>query len=327
MTDIPAEAIETKAEESTTSLARYNEKDGSEDVHSQKDVNETGEAQELHRALTPAQVSMIAIGGSIGTGLIIGSGTALGQGGPASLLIGYIVMGWCCWVVLTALGEMSAFMPSKNGFAGHATRFVDPAFGFCTGWTYLFKYLIITPNQLNASALLIQYWRADLSPAIFVTIFFIFILLSNLCGVRFFGQFEYGLSAAKIVILSAIILGGFIISLGANPRHDRIGFRYWKNGGAFKEYKEDGALGRFLGSWSVMTLALFAYLGSELVGVCVGEAKNPRKSVPSAIRKGELHEFSRTMHTAYQASMCSPLPDLVVLHLWSHCDWHARQSE
>lgn len=61
--------------------------------------------------------------------------------------------------------------------------------------------------------------------------------------------------------------------------------RYWKDGGAFKEYKKTGDLGRFLGTWSVLTLALFAYLGSELVGVCVGETKNPRKSIPSAISK------------------------------------------
>lgn len=237
----------------------------------EKDVNETGEGQETRRALSPAQISMIAIGGSIGTGLIIGSGSALAQGGPASLLIGYLAMGFCCWVTMTALGEMSAYIPSKNGFAGHASRFVDPAYGFTTGWTYLFKYLITTPNQINASALLISYWRNDLSPAIFVSIFIVFIVLSNFCGVRFFGIFEYGLSFSKIVVLTAILLGGFIVSLGGNPDNDRIGFRYWKNGGAFKEYKEEGALGRFLGFWSVLTLALFAYLGSELVGVCVGE--------------------------------------------------------
>lgn len=116
--------------------------------------------------------------GSIGTGLIIGSGAALSQGGPGGLLIGYIIMGWVCWVVLTALGEMSAYIPSKNGFAGHATRFIDPAAGVATGYAYLFKYYIVTPNQLNASALLISYWRPDLSGGIFVSVFFVFILLS-----------------------------------------------------------------------------------------------------------------------------------------------------
>lgn len=156
--------------------------------------------------------------------MIIGSGSALAQGGPASLLIGYLAMGACCWVTLTALGEMSAFIPSKNGFAGHASRFVDPAYGFTTGWTYLFKYLVTTPNQINASVLLISYWRTDLSPAIFVTIFIVFIVLSNFCGIRFFGVFEYGLSFSKILILTAIIIAGFTISLGANPANDRIGF-------------------------------------------------------------------------------------------------------
>ncbi|UZJ57615.1 hypothetical protein CBS101457_006935 [Exobasidium rhododendri] len=271
--------------DSHSDLSPVNEKGEGEYVRSEVDVAETGEKQELRRALTPAQISMIAIGGSIGTGLILGTGTALFQGGPAGLLIGYIVMGWVCFQVLSGMGEMSSYIPSKEGFAGYATRFVDPAAGMATGYTYLFKYLIVTPNQLNASALLISYWRPDLSGAIFVSVFFVFILLSNLCGVRWFGLFEYGMSAAKILILTAIILGGFIISMGGSPSGDRIGFRYWKDGHAFKEYKEGGALGRFLGTWSVLTLALFAYMGSELVGVCAGEASNPRKSIPSAIKK------------------------------------------
>lgn len=246
-------------------------------------IDDTGKQENLHRALTDKQISMIAIGGSIGTGLIIASGTALAQGGPAGLLIGYLAMGAVCWIVITALGEVISFLPLA-GFTGTSGRYVDPAAAVALGWAYLFKYLCITPNQINASALLISYWRPDLPGSIFIAVFTVFIVVSNFCGVRFFGHFEYWMSFAKIVILTAIILGGFIISLGANPANDRIGFRYWTGGRAFVEYKEQGALGRFLGVWSTLTSAMFAYLGSELVGVTAGETANPRKALPRAIK-------------------------------------------
>lgn len=254
------------------------------DPHGRKRiVDDSGREENLHRSLTSSQIGMIAIGGSIGTGLIISSGTALAQGGPGGLLIGYAIMGAVCWIVLTALGEISSFMPLA-GFTGLAGRFVDPAAGVALGWAYLFKYLVITPNQINACALLISFWRPDLPGSIFISVFIVVIVASNFCGVKFFGIVEYWLSFSKIVVLTAIILGGFIISLGGNPQNDRIGFRYWRDDGAFKEYKEDGALGRFLGTWSTLTAALFAYLGSELVGVCAGETGNPRKAMPRAIR-------------------------------------------
>lgn len=104
------------------------------DVSVRESVSGDGEQDDgdghLHRKLKPRQVSMIAIGGAIGTGLIIGTGSALGQGGPAGVLIGYVVMGLCCFATLCALAEMSAYIPHKRGFPGHATRFVSPEFGF-----------------------------------------------------------------------------------------------------------------------------------------------------------------------------------------------------
>jgi amino acid transporter len=100
------------------------------------------------------------------------------------------------------------------------------------------------------------------------------------------GEIEFWLSFSKIIVLTGLIILGIILDLGGGPTGDRIGFRYW-NGldRAFNQYKVPGALGRFLGVWSVMTLSLFAYMGSELVGVCVGETANPRKAIPSAIKK------------------------------------------
>lgn len=123
------------------------------------------------------------------------------------------------------------------------------------------------------------------------------------------------------MILTAIILGGFIISLGGNPQHDRIGFRYWTNGRAFVEYKEEGSLGRFLGVWSTLTTALFAYLGSELVGVCAGETSNPRRAIPRAIRMVIFRYVQRRLVCCVGSYIF--LQHSLLLHLRCHCDWYA----
>lgn len=109
---------------------------------------------------------MIAIGGALGTGLIIGTGGGLANGGPASILIAYTLMGFCCASVMSALGEMSTYMPHPRGFAGHASRFVGDEFGLATGYNYLFKYGVVVANNTNAAALVIAYWNSTLSGGI-----------------------------------------------------------------------------------------------------------------------------------------------------------------
>lgn len=151
---------------------------------------------------------------------------------------------------------------------------------------YWFKYIIVTPNQLTAGALVIQYWLdADrVNPGVWITVFLVLIVSINYLGVKFFGEFEFWLSSFKVVVIVGLILLSFILMLGGGPDHDRKGFRYWKNPGAFNTYIDDGAAGRFYAFWATMVSATFAYLGTELVGVTVGEAQNPRKTIPRAIK-------------------------------------------
>ncbi|KAF4312371.1 Amino acid/polyamine transporter I [Botryosphaeria dothidea] len=250
------------------------------------EVHQTGEKQNLHRGLQARHITMIAIGGAIGTGLIIGTGKALSQAGPASILISYTFVGLLVFAVMAGLGEMAAWLPLGSGFSGYANRFVDPALGFALGYTYWFKYIIVTPNQLTAAALVIQYWVSpdDINPGVFITIFFVVIVCINYFGVKFFGEFEFWLSSLKVVVIVALILLSLILALGGGPTHDRTGFRYWKDPGAFKPYIADGSAGKFLGFWNSMINAVFAYLGTELVGVTVGEAQNPRRTIPKAIK-------------------------------------------
>lgn len=151
---------------------------------------------------------------------------------------------------------------------------------------YWFKYIILSPNQLTAGALVISYWipAEKVNPGVWITIFLIAIICINYFGVRFFGEFEFWLSSFKVIVILGIILLSFILMLGGGPDHDRKGFRYWKSPGAFNTYIETGDAGRFLAFWSSMVSATFAYLGTELVGVTVGEAQNPRRTIPRAIK-------------------------------------------
>ncbi|KAL5507401.1 DIP5 [Sanghuangporus vaninii] len=240
----------------------------------------------LHRGLKSRHITMIAIGGAVGTGLIIGTGSALAKAGPGSVLISYAFIGLLVYIVMCALGEMAAWLPLPSGFTGYATRFCDPALGFALGYTYWFKYIIVTPNQLTAVSLVIQYWvdRDKVNPGVFIAIFLVVICCINYFGIKFFGEFEFWLSSFKVVVIIGLILLSAILALGGGPDGDRKGFRYWKDPGAFNTYIEDGAAGRFLAFWSVLTVATFAYLGTELVGVTVGEAQNPRRTIPRAIR-------------------------------------------
>lgn len=214
----------------------------------------------LHRGLSARQVSMVAIGGALGTGPIINTGSALQRAGPASILIAYTIIGLLVYVVITALGEMATWLPAAGGFAPYAIRFVDPALGFALGYTYYFKYVVTTPNQLTAAALVIQYWCPPerVNPGIFIAVFLVVIIAINYLGVRFFGEFEFWLSSVKVLVIVGLMVLCLVLALGGGPNRDRTGFRYWSDPGALNEYIATEATGRFLAVWSSMVTAVFA---------------------------------------------------------------------
>ncbi|KAB2571291.1 Dicarboxylic amino acid permease [Lasiodiplodia theobromae] len=245
----------------------------------------TGSNHELQRRLKSRHVTMIALGGSLGTGLLVGTGAGLVKAGPGGLFIDYTVIGCVVFLVMSALGEMASFVALPHGFGGYASRFTDPALGFATGYVYLFKYLLATPNQLAAASLIMKYWTGDrVNPAVYITVILVVIALINYGSVAKFGEFEFWLSSVKVVVICGVILLLLIIALGGGPTHDRTGFRYWNDPGAFVEYKTSGDLGKFVGVWSGMVSALYAFSGTELVGITVGEAQNPRVVMPKAIK-------------------------------------------
>lgn len=126
----------------------------------------------------------------------------------------------------------------SSGFTGYATRFCDPALGFALGWNYWFKYIIVTPNNLTAASLVIQYWvpRDKVNPGAFIAVFLVVVVLINYFGVKFFGEFEFYLSSIKVLVILGLILLSLILACGGGPTHHATGFEYWKSPGAFKPY-------------------------------------------------------------------------------------------
>ncbi|RQM07515.1 hypothetical protein DH86_00002824 [Scytalidium sp. 3C] len=256
---------------------------------SQSDVEKHAAAEgapALKRKLKARHLQMIAIGGTIGTGLFIGSGGAISKSGPAGALIAYIFVGSIVYSVMTSLGEMATYIPVSGAFTAYATRFIDPSLGFAMGWIYFFSWAITYPLELTASGLIIQYWDPTLSIGIFIAVFWVVITCINFLPVSFYGETEFVLSSIKVITVVGWLIFAICIDAGAG-QHGYLGFHTWGNPGAFAPYllNSDGALAKFVGFWSVLIQAGFSYQGTELVGIAAGETENPRKTVPSAIRK------------------------------------------
>jgi amino acid transporter len=240
----------------------------------------------LQRKLKNRHIAMISIGGVIGTGLFVGTANSLRFGGPIGLLLGYSVMGSIVYCVMVTLGEMVAFLPIPGGHIKLAERFVDPAFSFAMGWNYWYNWTIVSPAEISAAALLINYWNQSVNDSVWVVMCLAVVLTINMLGAGAYGEAEFVFASIKVITITGLIILGIVIDLGGGPNHDRIGFRYWKDPGPFVQYNGiAGAKGRFLGWWAVLSQAAFSFIGTEIVAIAAGEAKNPRRTLPKAIRR------------------------------------------
>ncbi|GAO19156.1 hypothetical protein UVI_02061390 [Ustilaginoidea virens] len=246
------------------------------------DVEEAGQ-NGLARALQGRHLQFIAIGATFGTGLFLGTGGALSNAGPASLLLGFVFMGLVVYTVMVALGEMAAYMPVAGAFTVYASRFVDPTLGFAMGWIYWFSWSITFGLELTAAGLIIELWTESVSIGVWVAVFWVVFTAVNFFPVRYFGELEMWFSSIKVVTVVGFVVFAACVNAGAGDQ-GYLGFRYWTYPGAFRAYLVEGGVGRFVGLWSVMVTAGFSYQGSELVGIGAGETRNPRKAIPQAIR-------------------------------------------
>lgn len=257
-------------------------------VYIDQDGNRSTCDQLLKRDLKKRHVSMMAIASALGTGLLIGAGTALQRGGPGSLLLGYLFSGSLLLTVLFSLGEMAAFSPMDKAFSGYCTRYCDKALGFAAGWNYWFYYGITLPSELSAVGIVIQYWRPDLNTGIFVTVFLVVVVFVNWFDVRVYGEIEFWVSIVKLLTLAICFVTAIVVSAGGAPNNQSIGFQYWSHGTAFLPYIFPGSKGKFLGWWACVIQSIYAYSGCECIGIVFGEAPDPKKSIPLATKQAFL---------------------------------------
>ncbi|EEP75474.1 conserved hypothetical protein [Uncinocarpus reesii 1704] len=234
-------------------------------------------ADKLARKLSARQVQMIAIGGTIGTGLFLGTGKSLATGGPASMLISYSIVGAIVFTTMLALGEMASFMPIAGSFCTYAGRFVDDSVGFALTWIYWFNDAIATAADLVALQILLAYWDENFPAWAFSLIFLVILIALNIITVRAYGEVEYWLCILKVASVIIFIIVGIAVNCGANPEKEYIGSRNWRIGDA----PFVGGIGGFA---SVFVTASFAYGGTESIAITAGETRNPTRNLPRVIR-------------------------------------------
>jgi amino acid transporter len=235
----------------------------------------------LQQKMKPRHLTMIAVGGSIGTGLFVGSGAALSRGGPAGVLIAWLLIGVMLINVTQALGEMSILYPVSGGFYTLAVRFLDPSFAFAMGWNYVFQWAIVLPLEIVVAGQTIEYWGTDLMPlAGWITIFWIVIVIASVFGTLGFAEEEFWSSCLKLFVVVMFIFIGIVCICGGGPSNglysEYVGGARWQDPGAFAH--------GFKGVCAVFVTAAFAFAGTELVGLAASETPNPRATMPAAVK-------------------------------------------
>jgi len=229
----------------------------------------------LHRSLTSGQLSMIAIGGAIGTGLFLGSGFAIGIAGP-SVLLSYAIGGVIALLLMGALAEMTVAQPTAGSFGVYAEEYLGPLAGFLVRYAYWSCVVLAVGTEVTAVALYMKFWLPDAPGWWWVVGFSGGLVAINALSVRVFGTLEYAFSLIKVVAIVAFVVLGAVVVFGATPGSGVGVSNYVAHGGFFP----NGAWGM----WVAVILAIFSYLSIEVIAVAAGEAREPRRAVVRAFR-------------------------------------------
>jgi lysine-specific permease len=239
--------------------------------------NLNDERKHIKRNLKARHMTMIAIGGSIGTGLFLATGASIQTAGPGGAIIAYGAIGIMVYFLMTSLGEMATFMPVSGSFSTYASRFVDPAFGFALGWNYWFNWAITLAVEIVASAIIMKFWFPSVPSIVWSGLFLGLIFLLNALSVKSYGESEYWFSLIKVATIIVFIGVGLLTIFGILGGQF-IGFKNFTIGDA-------PIHGGLLSILSIFLIAGFSFQGTELVGIAAGESEEPEKNVPKAIRQ------------------------------------------
>ncbi|MFP1739824.1 amino acid permease [Lonsdalea quercina] len=232
----------------------------------------------LRRELKARHLTMIAIGGSIGTGLFVASGATVAQAGPGGALLSYVLIGLMVYFLMTSLGELAAFMPVSGSFSTYGSRYVEEGFGFALGWNYWYNWAVTIAVDLVAAQLVMGYWYPDVPGWIWSALFLTVIFLLNYISVKGFGEAEYWFSLIKVVTVLVFIGVGVLMIVGILRGGEHAGLHNWEIGDA-------PFAGGFSAMIGVAMIVGFSFQGTELIGIAAGESKDPQKNIPRAIRQ------------------------------------------
>jgi amino acid transporter, AAT family len=232
--------------------------------------------EELNRGLSSRHIQMIALGGTIGVGLFMGSASTIKWTGP-SVMLAYGVAGIFIFLIMRAMGEMLYVEPSTGSFATFGYKYIHPLAGYLTAWSNWFQWVTVGMAEIIAVGAYMNYWFPDLPGWIPGLIAMIMLTAANLVSVKSFGEFEFWFALIKIVTIVLMIIAGFgLIFFGLGNGGNAIGLsNLWSHGGFFA--------GGFKGFFFALALVIGAYQGVELVGITAGEAKDPQTTLTRAI--------------------------------------------
>jgi lysine-specific permease len=228
----------------------------------------------LSKKLETRHINMIALGGSIGTGIFLASGIAIATGGPGGALLSYFLISIMVFFLMTSLGELATFKPTTGSFNEYSERYVDKSFGYAMGLNYWFNWSLTIASEISAAVILIKFWFPHASDIMLSGGLLFLIVIFNIFSVRIYGEVEYFMSFIKVAAIIVFIILGILIISGT-PGH---GIQNFHIGDAPFHKGWEGFLGVFLATG-------FAFQGCEIVGITAGEARDPQTSIPKAIKK------------------------------------------
>ncbi len=232
-------------------------------------------SEHLARNLKSRHIQLIALGGTIGVGLFLGSAGAIHKAGPG-LLLSYAIGGVAIFFIMRALGELLTYRPVAGSFASYAEEFVGPFAGFVTGWSYWFMWVVTAMAELTAIGIYVHFWLPDVPQWLPGLIALAILYGTNTLAVRVYGELEFWFALLKIITIVGLIVSGLVViffrvgSLGPTASFSNL----WAHQG----FMPFGLLGVLL----TLQIVMFAYQGVELIGVTAGEAENPSVVLPRA---------------------------------------------
>lgn len=230
----------------------------------------------LQRRLTPRQLAMIAIGSAIGVGLFLGSTVTINLAGPA-VIVAYLVGAVIALIMAYALAEMAVVHPLAGSFGVYAERYLSPWFGFLVRATYAFIQILAIGAEVTAVAIYFGFWFPDLPRWLAIVAVSAGLIAVNTAQVGRFGEFEYWFAIIKVIAIVAFIVAGVALITGLGPRRAVWLTNLTSGPGGFLPHG-------WLGVWLALTLVLTSYMGVEVIAVTAGEAQNPERSIPRAMR-------------------------------------------